>query len=117
VGKGLDHKEEILTLLDEDGIEHSFEVIDILQVNERDYAILLPLDAGQTMDSEARDDEAIIFRIEEEGEENQTLMAVEDEEEWEQVAAAWEERVREWDDEDEDEDEDGVYLEDEEEEV
>ena len=87
-------EEEHLTLLDEDGQEHSFEVIDILQVNESDYAILLPVE-GEELNSEGEDDEAIIFRIVDEGDENQTLMAVEDEGEWEQVAAAWEDKVRE----------------------
>ena len=87
-------EEEHLTLLDEDGKEHSYEVVDILQVNESDYAILLPVE-GEELNSEGEDDEAIIFRIVDEGDENQTLMAVEDEGEWEQVAAAWEDKVRE----------------------
>ena len=108
----MDRQDEILTLVDEEGVEHSFEVIDILQVNDKDYAILLPLEGEEAVDSEAGDDEAIIFRIVDEGEENQTLMAVEDEEEWELVASAWEDRVREWEEED-----DEAYLEDEEEEV
>ena len=105
-------QDEVLTLLDEEGKEHSFEVIDILQVNENDYAILLPLEDERELDSELGEDEAIIFRIVDEGEENQTLMAVEDEEEWELVASAWEEKMKEMD-----EDEDDGYLEDEEEEV
>lgn len=105
-------QDEVLTLLDEEGKEHSFEVIDILQVNENDYAILLPLEEERELDSELGEDEAIIFRIVDEGEENQTLMAVEDEEEWELVALAWEEKMKEMD-----EDEDDGYLEDEEEEV
>jgi uncharacterized protein YrzB (UPF0473 family) len=108
----LSTQDEVLTLLDEEGKEHRFEVIDILQVNESDYAILLPLEAENELDSEVAEDEAVIFRIVDEGEENQTLMAVEDEEEWELVASAWEEKVLEMDDE-----EDDAYLEDEEEEV
>ncbi len=107
----MEKNDEVLTLVDEEGSEHSFEVIDILQVNEQDYAILLPLDAEKTMNSDTKDDEAIIFRIVEEGEENQTLMAVEDEEEWERVASAWEERVRDWEDEEEE-----AFLDDDEEE-
>lgn len=109
----MEHKDEVLTLVDEEGSEHSFEVIDILQVSDREYAILLPLDAEKAMDPEEEEDMAIIFRIVDEGEESQTLMAVEDEEEWEEVASAWEERVREFDGEEEDE----AFLDDEEEEV
>jgi uncharacterized protein YrzB (UPF0473 family) len=108
----LSKQDEVLTLLDEEGSEHSFEVIDILQVNENDYAILLPLEEEKELNSQIGEDEAIIFRIVDEGEENQTLMAVEDEDEWELVASAWEEKVKEMDDE-----EDDAYLEDEEEEV
>ncbi len=103
-------QDEVLTLLDEEGSEHSFEVIDILQVNENDYAILLPLEEEKELNSQIGEDEAIIFRIVDECEENQTLMAVEDDDEWELVASAWEEKVKEMDDE-----EDDAYLEDEEE--
>ncbi|RQD77761.1 MAG: DUF1292 domain-containing protein [Candidatus Syntrophonatronum acetioxidans] len=85
----MSEREDVLTLVDEEGNEHLFTVIDLLKVENREYAILLPLD--QEEEEEAPGDEAIIFRVVED-DQGQALMAVEDEEEWEEVAAAWEER-------------------------
>jgi uncharacterized protein YrzB (UPF0473 family) len=96
---------EMITLVDEEGQEHSFTLLDILNVNDKEYAILLPTDPG-FIDSEADGQEAIIFRIVE-TEEEHTLLAVEDEAEWEAVAKAWEEMELSDDDyEEEDEEED-----------
>jgi len=77
-----------VTLVDEEGKEHSFLVLDILTVNENDYAILLP--EGTDFNSETDEQEAIIFRIVE-TEDEQTLLAVDDDQEWEEVSKAWEE--------------------------
>jgi len=79
---------EILTLLDEEGQEHNFVVLDILTVNEKGYVILLPAD--EETDSEAEDAQAIVFRIEK-ADEGESLLVVEDENELEAVAKAWEE--------------------------
>ncbi len=94
---------EMIKLVDEEGKEHSFVLLDILNVNENDYAILLPTDPG-FIDSESDDKEAIIFRIVE-TEEEHTLQAVEDEQEWEAVAKAWEEIEYSEDDEEYEDDE------------
>jgi uncharacterized protein YrzB (UPF0473 family) len=73
--------DNIVTLLDEHGKETEFEVIATLEVNEAEYAILLPLDA--------EDEEAFIFKmVEEDG--KYTLECVEDDEEFDAVAAAYE---------------------------
>ncbi len=98
---------EMIKLVDEEGKEHSFVLLDILNVNENDYAILLPNDPG-FINNESDDKEAIIFRIVE-TEEEHTLQAVEDEQEWEAVARAWEEiEYSEDDDEYEDDEEEEV---------
>ncbi|MCW3490409.1 DUF1292 domain-containing protein [Dethiobacter alkaliphilus] len=82
-------RDDIVTLVDEDGQEHSFMVLDIIPVNENEYAILVPTEDG-LINSESEEQEAVIFRIDEaEGE--QTLTVVEDDDEWESVAQAWEE--------------------------
>ncbi len=88
--------DNIVTLLDENGKETEFEVIATLEVNEAEYAILLPVDAD--------DEEAFIFKIvEEDG--KHTLECVEDDEEFNAVAAAYEDLLEEeeYDDEVEDE--------------
>ncbi len=98
---------EILTLLDEEGQEHSFVVLDVLNVNDKEYAILLPAGDMEGMetgtDTGADGPEAIVFRIEETTE-GQSLLVVEDEQELEEVARAWEEAYEgeDYDEEDED---------------
>lgn len=86
-------REDVLTLVDEEGNEHLFSVIDLLKLEEREYAILLPLE----QEGESSGDEAIIFRVVED-EQGQALLAVEDEDEWEEVASAWEEKASEMED-------------------
>lgn len=88
--------EEVIVLTDEEGNEHEFTIVQVIKVDEKDYAILLPLHG------EEEAEEAVILRIDtEEGED--VLVEIEDEEEFERVAEAWEELL---DEEDYDETED-----------
>lgn len=105
----MSEKEDFLVLLDEEGNEHKFEVVDFLQVDDNDYVILTSLDEEEfeeeseedfeesleldwSIDDEMEDsEEVVIFRIIEKGEEEQELVIVEDEEEWQNVVAAWDE--------------------------
>lgn len=86
---------DIVILVDEEGNEHNFALVDRFQVDMYEYAVLVPvlyIEDGNE-DEVDFEDEAYIFRIDlEEGEE--TLVEVEDEVEWNQVAAVWEERVQ-----------------------
>lgn len=97
---------DVITLVDDEGNEHDFAVIDIFPVNMKQYAILVPVRYDEETDEEEidLDEEAYIFRIdtnEESGEE--TLVEVEDEAEWNRVAQAWENRAQEFDAEEEEE--------------
>jgi uncharacterized protein YrzB (UPF0473 family) len=83
--------EKIISLIDEEGKETEFEIIATLEVNDKEYAILLPVDS--------EDEEAFIFRIVDEGDEP-VLECVEDDEEFDQVAAAYEELILNENDED-----------------
>lgn len=99
-----EERKDIITLLDDDGSEHDFAVIDIFSLDMKQYAILVPVRYADEMDEEDEDldEEAYIFRIEvhaESGEE--TLVEVEDEAEWNQVAKEWESRAKEFDSEEE----------------
>jgi len=92
-----EEREDVVVLVDEEGEEHQFAVVDIFPVNQKDYAVLAPLDdlENEKENEEVGEEEAYIFRIEEvEGE--QTLVEVDSEEEWNAVAAEWENRLREW---------------------
>ncbi len=94
----------IVVLVDEEGVEHDFILVDRFPVDKEEYAILVPVtyseegDNGEAVDYE---DEAFIFRIDlTDGEE--MLVEVEDETEWNQVASVWEERVQNFEYEDDD---------------
>ncbi len=89
-----EEKLDLITLVDEAGNEHEFAVVDFFPLDEKQYAILVPV----RYDAEELDldDEAYIFRVDldvESGEE--TLVEVEDETEWNQVAQEWENRAKE----------------------
>lgn len=77
-------EDEVLTLTDEEGNEHEFSVIDIIDMEGTEYAILLPLEKGQ-----GEEEEAIILRIDADDEGNEILVDIEDDEEWEKVADTW----------------------------
>ncbi|WP_039763607.1 DUF1292 domain-containing protein [Caldicellulosiruptor sp. F32] len=85
--------DNVVTLVDEEGREISFEMLDKVNYNGNDYIVLLPLEEIEKEDEEA---EVIILRIEDrDGEE--VYVGVEDEEELENVFEIFQSR---FDDED-----------------
>ncbi len=90
-----EEKTDILVLVDEDGNEHDFAMVDRFPVDLKEYAILVPVIYVEKDEQNAEidfEDDAYIFRIEmEEGEE--MLVEVDDDTEWDVVAAVWGERV------------------------
>ncbi len=94
-------------LLDEEGNEHDFALVDRFEIDFKEYAILVPVmyldeeEEGEEFDFEF-EDEAYIFRIAVDGDE-ETLVEVDDEIEWNEVASVWEERVQSQEYEDDDE--------------
>lgn len=89
---------EPITLVDADGESHEFSIVDVIEVNARRYAILQPAD---------EDEAAVVFRVEDD-----TLVAIEDEDEFDRVLAAiqssdeYEDVTLTDDDEDDEDDED-----------
>lgn len=83
-------EDEVLTLTDEEGNEHEFSVIDIIEVDGSEYAILLPLESA-----EEGDEEAIILKIVTDEDGNEVLQDIEEDEEWEKVADAWSAMIEE----------------------
>lgn len=77
--------DEVITLVDEEGKEHDFTVVDIIEVEGSEYAILLPAQEDA--------DEAVILKFAKDEEGNEILVDIEEDEEWEKVADAWEELV------------------------
>lgn len=69
---------EVITLVDEDGTSHDFQIVDVLEVEGKEYALLLP--DGETDEEE---DEVLVLRIEED-----RMELIEDEAEFQKVVAA-----------------------------
>lgn len=85
-----DHEQEeigVITLLDENDQEHDFAFVDSIEVDGEQYAILSPIEADE------EGDEAIILKIGRDENGDDILFDIEDDEEWEKVADAWQEMI------------------------
>lgn len=90
-------EEEVITLTDEDGEDHDFVFLDVIQVDEKEYAVLMPADG----DGDEDEDDAVILRMETDENGESALVAIEDDDEWQKVLDAWEQLGGEDDEEDE----------------
>lgn len=85
---------DIILLYDEDGVETEFQVVATLELDENEYAILLPRDDSR--DPEAEEvEEAYILRIEKDENDDDVLVGIDDEEELNAVIEAYEELIQE----------------------
>jgi uncharacterized protein YrzB (UPF0473 family) len=74
-------QENLISLVDENGVESQFEIILTLEAEDKEYAILLPVE-----DEEA--DEALIFRIDQD-DQGEILVPLESDDEYETVVAVY----------------------------
>lgn len=96
---------DIITLMDEDGQEHEFEMVDTLDRDGERYVALVA--AYDDPDEQLQDDgELVVLKVVTEGEE-EFLEAIEDEVEFDEIAAIFMERLEDEFDFTEDEDQDG----------
>ncbi len=94
-----EYEADLITLVDDENKEHTFEIIDSIEQGDNVYYALIPVydDAGQRLDSS---DEYYIFQtIEEDGEE--MLIEVEDETLLDELSEIFEKRFEELFDEEE----------------
>ena len=89
---------DLLTLVDEDGQEHEFEILDEIENEEGHFFALLPTFDVPQEEVESEATYYIFQTIEEDGEE--ILAEVEDEELLDRLAAEFEERFASFEDED-----------------
>ncbi len=81
---------ESLILVDDDGKEHEFEILEIMEIEDNRYAILLPLG------DDYEEDEAVIMKMEKDEKDGEDVFCdIESDEEWEKVAAFYEAMVAE----------------------
>ncbi|HEY9856794.1 MAG TPA: DUF1292 domain-containing protein [Stenomitos sp.] len=71
-------KEDIVTLVDEDGNEHEFAVVDIIEVDDKEYALLMPAESEGEGDEDSED--VLVLRFEDD-----SLVMIEDEAEFNRV--------------------------------
>lgn len=84
---------DILTLVDEDGTEHEFEVIDSLVTDDNEYFALIPTETAENLASD--DGELVILKVvEDNGEE--FLEPIEDDDEFEEISEIFMDRLEEY---------------------
>lgn len=84
---------DIVSVVDDDGVEHTFEELDRIETDKGRYVALLPVydEVADVLDD---DGELIILKVEEEGEETY-LAPIEDDAEFDEVGEIFEERLSE----------------------
>lgn len=85
---------DLITLADEDGVEHEFELADAIETDDGRYVALIP-SAQSPEEMLAEDGELVIMKLgtDENGEEFYSL--IEDDDEFYNVSAVFEERLGE----------------------
>ena len=84
---------DILTLVDEDGTEHEFEVVDSLVTDDNEYFALIPTETAENLSSDYG--ELVILKVvEDNGEE--FLEPIEDDDEFEEISEIFMDRLEEY---------------------
>lgn len=86
-----DEEFPILILVDEDGEEHEFELLAELEIEDQSYRVLVPAAEDEEEVDEEEEVEVVILKVVYDEEGNEFLADIEDDEEWEKVADAWQE--------------------------
>jgi uncharacterized protein YrzB (UPF0473 family) len=84
----MSEENNVITLLDDDGNEHRFDLLNIVEVDDVRYAVMIPEGTDLESSEEENDDEeeeAVIFRIETDEAGEEVLVDIEDDAEFEKV--------------------------------
>ncbi len=82
---------DTVTLEDESGEEHEFEILDAIETDDARYLALMPLDEDPETIVQG-DGELLITRVEED-DEGEVLCTIEDDEEFHDILSIFEERL------------------------
>lgn len=74
-------REDMITLLDDEGNEVECEVIDMFEFEDKEYIVLLPVD----------EEDPYILRVDKDDDGNEVFAVIEDDEEFNRVAEAYDE--------------------------
>ena len=88
----MDFGADIYTLVDEDGVEQSFEKIDEMDVDDNHYYALVPYYEDPTKELEA-DSELVVLKAEYDENGEEVLVTIDDDEEYERIGNIFLDRV------------------------
>lgn len=89
-----DEEFSVLVLVDDEGVEHEFELLAEMEIENEKYRVLIPLLEEEDLeDTDEFEAEIIILKVVYDEDGSEMLSDIEDEEEWEMVADAWQELV------------------------
>jgi len=71
---------QVVTMFDEEGHEHEFELVHWMEIEEKFYVFLAALEDG------GDESEAIVLRVEEDAEGNPQFVGIENDDEWDMVS-------------------------------
>ncbi|MCR4563827.1 MAG: DUF1292 domain-containing protein [Clostridiales bacterium] len=91
---GYDYNPDLITVTDEDGEEHTFEILDRIENDVAKYAAVVPV-YNNPEDMLDDDGELIILRVEEEDGETY-LCPIEDDEEFDEIGAIFQQRLEDY---------------------
>ena len=81
--KNEEMEDGIVLLVDEEGKEHEFQLVDMIEVDGNQYAVLSPLENGE------ESEDAIILKVAQDSNGEEVLYDIEDDAEWEKVVEEW----------------------------
>lgn len=85
---------DLYTLVDEDGVEQQFEMLDTLEVGDDRYYALVPYYDDPTKEVEA-DTELVVLKSEYDANNEETLVSIDDDAEYERIGNMFLERLGE----------------------
>ncbi len=85
---------DLYTLVDEDGVEQQFEMLDTLEVGGERYYALVPYYDDPTKEIEA-DTELVVLKSEYDDNNDETLVSIDDDDEYERIGNMFLERLNE----------------------
>ena len=93
-GKNNDMAADLYTLVDEDGVEQQFEMLDSMDVGDDRYYALVPYYDDPTKEIEA-DTELVVLKSEYDENNEETLVSIDNDEEYERIGNMFLERLSE----------------------
>lgn len=83
---------DLYTLVDEDGVEQQFEMLDVMEVDDERYYALVPYYDDPTKEIEA-DTELVVLKSEYDENNDETLVSIDNDEEYERIGNMFLERL------------------------